>query len=123
VDGSEEQKARVKELALRLYETRTTNEDGKVTAMDYMLAIVALDYAEGLVPWEYGAIFSEHGRDSGAFPVTWFDSVEDAQKDLLWYKERKGFPDREWRLVKRYSQSGYKELNGQEKEKLNDQDD
>jgi len=120
-------KEQVRALAEKLYMTRTgddTAPKNKVSALDYMLAVVALDHADGQVQWEYGTTFSKDGKDSASFPTWWTTSLKEAKEDLDWHakKDSTAFPDRKWRIVKRHP-AGVEELHDSETRELEEMED
>lgn len=71
------------------------------------------------IDWEYGTTFSVNGKDSVSTPTWWTTSLKEAKDELDWYAEKQGksFPDRKWRIVKRYPRIKL-ELSEEEKEQL-----
>lgn len=72
------------------------------------------------IEWEYGTTFSKDGKDSTSFPSWWTTSLKEAKEDLDWHagKDVKAFPDRKWRIVKRYPQNKTFELDEEEQEQI-----
>jgi hypothetical protein len=61
-------------------------------------------HEEPEIQFEYGATFRENGKDSVSFPSFWTTNIKEAKEDLDWHvnKDKTAFPDRKWRIVKRY---------------------
>lgn len=76
---------------------------------------------EDNIDWEYGATFSVHGKDSVSTPSWWTTSLTEAKDDLDWHRSKQSvsFPEREWRIVKRYPRIKL-ELSDEEKEQINE---
>lgn len=73
------------------------------------------------IQWEYGATFSVDGKDSVSTPTWWTTNLKEAKEDLDWHVQKQGaaFPDRKWRIVKRYPRIKL-ELSEEELEQIND---
>lgn len=119
--NADQHKARVRRLAAEMYKVRTGSEDApqnKISQMDYHLALKALTHLDAEIEWEYGATFSVDGKDSTEFPSWWTTNLTEAVEDLQWHAGKAGFPDREWRIVKRYPAGKQQELNSTEQREV-----